>query len=94
MTVVDQQTAPDAPQVAAAVRQMAPSRFNYRVQVGLEQYQVKNIETLRQRMGSSDTAVLRAAVDLLAYVNQLPVQTDPSVWVRNFAVLTQTQNGE
>jgi len=93
MTLVDQQPAADAPQMAAAVRQMAPPRFNYRVAVGLEAYQAKNVETLRQKMGSSDTAVLRAAVDLLSFVNSLPVETDPSVWINNYVVLTQNQNG-
>ena len=59
---------------------------------GFEGYQVENIQILKKKFGSSDTAVLRSAVDLLAYVNQLPVETDPSIFLNNYLVIHQ--NGD
>jgi len=93
MTMADQQTAAPVQQTAAAIRPMAPPRFNYRVAAGFEAYQAKNIETLRKRMGSSDTGVLRVAIDVLAYLSGLPVATDPSIYLNNFLINSQNQNG-
>jgi hypothetical protein len=58
---------------------------------GFEGYQVENIQVLKQKLGTSDTAVVRAAVDLLAFCNGLRVQTDPSIFLNNY--LVNLQNG-
>jgi hypothetical protein len=96
MTIVEQQPAASAPQMAAAVRPMAPPRFNYRIATGFERYQAENIEILRKKLGTSDTAVLRTAIDLLSFVNSLPVETDPSIFLNNWIVRRTNliQNGE
>jgi hypothetical protein len=49
---------------------------------------------LKQRTGGTESSVLRMALDTFAYLHGLPVESDPSIFVRNFAVLTQSQNGE
>jgi hypothetical protein len=81
-------------QTATIAQHTAAPRFNYRIMAGFEGYQVENIQILRKKFGSSDTAVLRSAVDLLSYVNQLPVETDPTIFLNNYLVNAQNQNGD
>jgi hypothetical protein len=81
---VEQQAAAPEQQTATIAQHGAAPRFNYRIMAGFEGYQVENIQILRKKFGSSDTAVLRSAVDLLSYVNQLPVETDPSIFLNNY----------
>ena len=45
-------------------------------------------------MGSSDTAVLRTAIDVLSFLNGLPIQTDAAIFLNNYLVNAQNQNGD
>jgi hypothetical protein len=90
MTMADQQTAPPAQQTAPVTPQTAAPRFNYRIAGGFEGYQAENIEVLRKKMGTSDTGVLRVAIDLLSFCNGLEVRTDPEIFLINY--LARTNN--
>jgi hypothetical protein len=72
-------------------RKPQPPRFNNRVMVNYEDYQIKNIEALRKRLGGTDNSVLRTAVDVLAYLTGLPVESDPTIYLNNF--LMRLNNG-
>ena len=82
--------APDASplQTAAApqrpISKTQPPRFNYRTTTNFEAYQVSNIAALKKILGTTDNHVLRTAIDVLAYLNGLPVETDPSFFLGNF----------
>lgn len=97
-TEAEQQTA--VPEQQTTSPQHIPSKkaqlpkYNCRVAAYFEDRQLQNIKILQQKSGGTETGVLRTAVDTLAYLHGLPVESDPSIFVRNFAVLTQTQNGE
>jgi hypothetical protein len=88
MAAAEQQAAVTVQQPAASQQQLngktQPSQFPYRVTGNYAAYQTKNIEVLRQKMGGADNLVLRTAIDVLAYLNGLPTQTDPSIWLGNF----------
>lgn len=75
------------------IRKTQPPRFNNRVMANFEDYQVENIAALKKKMGGTDNSVLRAAADVLAYLNGLPVETDPSIYLNNFLV-RQSNGGQ
>jgi hypothetical protein len=94
-TVPEQQTTVPEQQAALprhiASKKAQPPRYNYRVATYFDATQIGNIKILQQKSGGTETGVLRTALDLLSFVNGLPVQTDPSVWLNNY--LIHLQNG-
>ena len=94
-----QQTATPTQQVAAPEhipsKKVQLPRFNNRVMVNYDDRQIQNIEILKRKLGGSDNSTLRTAVDVFAYLNGLPVETDPSIFINNFLLLNaQNQNGD
>jgi hypothetical protein len=89
-----------APAQQAAATQQRPSRktqpprFINRVMTNFETHQIQNIESLKKKMGGTENSVVRTAVDVLAYLNGLPVETDPTIFLNNFLIrVNQMQNG-
>ena len=94
METVDPPMATLDPQAATPAQQAATTtqlpRYNHRSAVNFDDRQVENLRILKARMGSTEMGVLRTALDTLAYLNSLPVQTDPTIYLNNFlANLTQ-----
>jgi hypothetical protein len=91
----EQQAAAPAQQMAAAGSKRQLPRFNHRIMVNYEDRQVENIRTLKQKTGGTENSVLRAAIDVFAYLNGLPVETDPTIYLNNYFVIHQAgpQNG-
>jgi hypothetical protein len=86
-TVPEQQTA--LPRHIAS-KKAQPPRYNFRVATYFDATQIGNIKILQQKSGNSETGVMRTAIDLLSYLNGLPVETDPSIYLHHFLV---QQNG-
>ena len=75
-------------------RKTQPPRFINRVMINFEDHQIKNIAALKKKSGGTDNSVLRTAVDVLAYLNGLPVETDPTLYLNNFLIhANQMNNG-
>ena len=81
---VEQQAAADVQPTAASGRQRQQPRFNCRIMGQFQLDQVENIRILKQRTGGTESSVLRASVDLLAFVNGLAVESDPSIFLNNY----------
>ena len=94
-TEAEQQTA--VPEQQTTSPQHIPSKkaqlpkYNCRVAAYFEDRQLQNIKILQQKSGGTETGVLRTAVDLLSFVNNLPTSSDPSIYLNNFLVLTNNQ---
>ena len=80
----EQQAAANVQQAAATGRKMQLPRFNCRITSNFSDRQVENIEILKRRTGGTDVSVLRAGVDLLAYVSALPTESDPEIYLTHF----------
>jgi hypothetical protein len=97
VTATEQQPAAAEQQPAATSQQPGRKtqlpRFNYRVMVNFEEHQIKNIEVLKKKLGGTDNSVVRTAIDVLAYLNGLPVETDPGIYLNNFLVRANQLNG-
>jgi hypothetical protein len=81
----------EQPAAAAGSKRHIP-RFNCRVTTNFGDRQVRNIEILKQKSGGNESSVLRMAVDTLAYLHGLPVESDPSIYLDRF--LIRSQNGD
>jgi hypothetical protein len=93
---IAQPVAENAQQPSAAAqmpsRKSQLPRFNYRTMTCFEENQIRNIQILARKAGTNnDSAVVRMAVDLLSFVNNLPTSSDPSIYLNNFLVLTNNQ---
>lgn len=85
-----QQTAAPVQQKATPSHQAANPRFNYRIMAGFDDRQAENIRVLQKKMGgATESALMRTAVDLLCFVHGLDVDSDPSIFLRNYLVLSQ-----
>ena len=91
MVATAQPTATPAKQPAAPAQMPSKKtqlpRFNHRCMTNFEDRQIENIQALKRKSGGTENSVVRSAVDLLAYVNGLPVESDPSIFINNFLVL-------
>jgi hypothetical protein len=90
----------DAQQVSANAqttsRKSQIPRFNHRSMTCFETRQIQNIEILKNRSGGSDSSVVRAAVDVLSFLNNLPTSTDPSIYLNSWLAnnLTNQNRGD
>jgi hypothetical protein len=94
MAAPAQQAAAPVQQAAAPGSKSQLPRYNCRVTVNYEDHQLKNIQILKKKTGGSESSVLRAAVDVFSFLNGLEIETDAGIYLNNFLVIHQNQNGD
>ena len=80
-------------QPAAPSRKTAIPKYNFRVMTNFDDCQARNIQTLTKRMGGNDSLTVRAAIDAFSYLNGLPTESDPSIYLTAFLARANL-NGE
>jgi hypothetical protein len=98
-TAVAQQSAAlgsDGPQPAASGCTRQLPHFNCRITTNFGDDQLRNIQILKQRTGSNESALVRLSLDVFSYLNGLDVESDAGFWVSNYFAnnLTPQQNGD